>query len=291
MGARVQLDLLGEGSREQQGRQQDGQTVSPAADASPPSRLAADYDEEMQAYFMAAPSGLGALAENQIRAGIKAGALENLKGKGKPLAQEDHSAQFYRVDPLIQAMGRTMGAQNMRPESVDRRDALLYQLAAFRRHVAAEVAKAKQQEKPQPVLAVGQSSEGLEVEDSTTAAVSALGSSNSGAASNSARSTSSSLWSQLLQLVSAGSGSPRTDSQQPAAGPGQGAWTLRDLRAGQHEGLKLALDEVNGLVKQYNSAVLQDKETYGAHWPLEQHPQLSMATEVDRAAAEQQAGG
>lgn len=36
---------------------------------------------------MSAPSGLGALAENQIRAGIKAGALDNLKGKGEQWSQ------------------------------------------------------------------------------------------------------------------------------------------------------------------------------------------------------------
>jgi hypothetical protein len=45
----------------------------------------------LQAYFMSAPSGLGALAENQIRAGMKEGLLDNLKGKGAVKASPEAS--------------------------------------------------------------------------------------------------------------------------------------------------------------------------------------------------------
>lgn len=41
---------------------------------------------------------------------------------GKPLPAEDHSAQFGRVDPLVAAVTRTMGAQGVKPLSLELRD-------------------------------------------------------------------------------------------------------------------------------------------------------------------------
>lgn len=66
--------------------------------------------------FYPVGSGLGIAAEARIQAAIAGGALEGLKGTGKPLTQEDPTAQFARVDPLVAAVTRTMGTQNIRPE-------------------------------------------------------------------------------------------------------------------------------------------------------------------------------
>ncbi len=41
---------------------------------------------------------------------------------GQPLPAEDHSAQFGRVDPLVAAITRTMGAQGVKPLSLELRD-------------------------------------------------------------------------------------------------------------------------------------------------------------------------
>jgi hypothetical protein len=157
----------------------------------------------------------------------------------KPLSQEDHSAQFYRVDPLMQAMTRTMGAQNMRPESLDRRDALQRQLALLRRQVAAEVNKA---------LEVGKAraSPGRQAGAATA---------NSGRGGGGSGGFLGQLWRQPALPGGGGVAVP-----PPGGGGGEGreqGLSLEGLRSGQHEGLRLALDEVNALVKQYNSAVLQ----------------------------------
>ena len=41
---------------------------------------------------------------------------------GKPLPAEDHTAQFGRVDPLVAAVTRTMGAQGVKPLSLELRE-------------------------------------------------------------------------------------------------------------------------------------------------------------------------
>lgn len=74
--------------RKERGReeQQQEKPQTPAElESAPRSRLAELWDEERQADYLLAPSGLGALAENRMRAAIKEGALENLKGKGECL--------------------------------------------------------------------------------------------------------------------------------------------------------------------------------------------------------------
>ena len=44
--------------------------------------------------------------------------------------------------------------------------------------------------------------------------------------------------------------------------------SVADIGAGRHPGLSPAAEEAGRLVKQYNPAVLADKETFGGVWPL-----------------------
>jgi hypothetical protein len=54
-----------------------------------------------------------------------------MAGAGKPFKVEDHGAQFFLVDPTFQAMLRTLGAQNVRPESAALREELQAARKAF----------------------------------------------------------------------------------------------------------------------------------------------------------------
>ncbi|GFR49261.1 hypothetical protein Agub_g11279, partial [Astrephomene gubernaculifera] len=70
-------------------------------------------------------SGFEAMVERRIRDSVARGELDNLKLKGKPLdSVVRHDSQFYRVDPLMAAMGRSMGAQAVRPRSLELREEL-----------------------------------------------------------------------------------------------------------------------------------------------------------------------
>lgn len=63
---------------------------------------------------------------------------------GQPLSAEDHSAQFGRVDPLVAAVTRTMGAQGVKPLSLELRDevggsAIFWEAASCTQSLCVEV--------------------------------------------------------------------------------------------------------------------------------------------------------
>lgn len=64
------------------------------------------------------------------------------QGHGQPLdSVSRHDAQFYRVDPLMAALTRSMGAQAVRPRSLELRDELHRATEDFEQAVRAEVRK------------------------------------------------------------------------------------------------------------------------------------------------------
>ncbi len=64
------------------------------------------------------------------------------QGHGQPLdSVSRHDAQFYRVDPLMAALTRSMGAQAVRPRSLELRDELNRAVEEFEQAVRAEVRK------------------------------------------------------------------------------------------------------------------------------------------------------
>ena len=65
----------------------------------------------------------------------------------------------------------------------------------------------------------------------------------------------------------------------PAAGC-QRRHSTASIRAGQHPGFAHAVAAVERLTKEYNAAVLSDKESFGAFWPLDQAKQASRARQA-----------
>lgn len=187
---------------------------------------------------------------------------------GKPLKGEDHGAQFYRVDPLMQAMTRTMGAQNLRLLSLELRDELAAAVASLRQQLHHELRAALEVERQQQRQRPKGAREGSNIKE-THAAGASGGSSGSGGS-----------WvSRLLGLgesAAAGGSSAGSSSRH----------TVEAIREGRHPCLQHAADEVAKLVRLYNSAVLADKETLGSHWPLNQSKQLEWEEEVASALAE-----
>ncbi|KAL4435429.1 hypothetical protein ABPG77_006191 [Micractinium sp. CCAP 211/92] len=232
-------------------------------DEQPRSRLAeaaAEYAEAQQAFLLSSPSGLGVGAEAAISRAIQEGALDDLPGKGKPLRQEDHGAQFYRVDPLVQAVTRTMGAQNVKPLSLELREELQRELAALRARLAAELCAAKAAE---AAAAAG------DAHDAHDAA-------SSSSSSSSGSSTGSSWFRQWFGGSASGNIAGSSGGRQ---------LSVAAVREGQHPGLAHAAEHVRQLIGQYNSAVLADKEAFGAFWPLNPAKQLDWPAEVDAALA------
>jgi hypothetical protein len=181
---------------------------------------------------------------------------------GKPLKGEDHGVQFYRVDPLMQAMTRTMGAQNLRPPSLELRDELAAALASLRRHLHQELLAALEAERRQHDQRAAEAEEGSGNKGTQTAGAVGAGS-----------------WvSRLLDLgaLKAAAGSNPGNSSRP---------TVAGILAGQHPGLQHSADEVAKLIRLYNSAVLADKENLGSHWPLNQSKPLDWEKEVADALA------
>lgn len=161
----------------------------------------------------------------------------------------------HRAATCPQAMARTMGAQNVRPESLDRRDALQRQLTAFRRQVEEEVARATVHDRAErdngamatPSADVGTGSQAHEPPAPAQAAASETGASFFGH-----------MWRSL------GGGRPTLGAGLLSRESSRRRWSLEDLRAGRHEGLCIALAEANAAVRQYNSAVLQVRWQRGA---------------------------
>lgn len=246
-----------------------------AADDSdrPRSRLAeaaAEFTESQQAFMLSSPSGLGVGAEAAIAQAIKDGALDNLAGTGKPLKQEDHSAQFFRVDPLVQAATRTMGAQSVRPLSAELQDELQRELAALRAQLASELGAAT----AAAAVAAGKAPQAEQSSSSGGGGGGSGGGSSSGGSMSEeavSRSTSSPGW--FSRFLGTGGGEARGTHAQ--------RHTVASIRAERHEGLQHAAGCVQELIKEYNSAVLSDKEMYGGAWPLEQTKQLDWGAEVD----------
>ncbi|KAL4857005.1 Choline-phosphate cytidylyltransferase 2 [Chlorella vulgaris] len=240
-----------------------------------PSRLAeaaAEFTEAQQAFMLSGPSGLGPVgSEAAIARSIADGALDNLPGRGKPLQQADHGAQFYRVDPLVQAVTRTMGAQGLRPPSLDLRDELAAALAALRRQLGAE-------------LRAVVTAERREREEQRASSSSSPGSKRLGESSSSSSSSTSSSgegwFAGMLGVLAAKQPSRGTSAVEPRI-----PHTVRSIREGKHAGLQHLAAEVAALTQQYNAAVLADKESLGSHWPLNQVKHLDWPAEVDAVLA------
>ncbi|KAI3425216.1 hypothetical protein D9Q98_008984 [Chlorella vulgaris] len=234
-----------------------------------PSRLAeaaAEFTEAQQAFMLSGPSGLGPVgSEAAIARSIADGALDNLPGRGKPLQHADHGAQFYQVDPLVQAVTRTMGAQGLRPPSLDLRDELAAALAALRRQLGAE-------------LCAIVTAERREREEQRASSSSSPGSKRLGESSSS--SSGEGWFAGMLGVLAA---------KQPSRGTSavelRTPHTVRSIREGKHAGLQHLAAEVAALTQQYNAAVLADKESLGSHWPLNQVKLLDWPAEVDAVLA------
>lgn len=182
------------------------------------------------------------------------------------MKQEDHSAQFYATDPLIQAVTRTMGAQNVKPLSLELRDELARELAVLRAQLEAEVKLAMSAE------AAAQRGTGGAADEAGPASVQR----RAEAASSGNGSGSGGWFGRWFGGAQGEAAAGTTSSRRP---------TLAAIRAGQHPGLSHAAEAVRLLIKQYNTAVLQDKETFGAFWPLNPARQLDWAAEVEAAVA------
>lgn len=241
------------------GGAQSAQDVPPTADLLPPSSALTSA-----AYASA--------IERQIQEGIKAGALDNLRGRGEPLPAR-HDAQFFRVDPLMAALGRAMGAQKLRPRSLDLRDELQQEQDIFERAVgdAARRLVAKG-------LLVGAGA------DRSRAAIHARDTSGTGSGTTGSGSSSSSSSGRSPQ-----SPTPIAVRQGTA---GTGRYPAREARvlaaalaegAVSDGGLAAVHGALTASVRAYNSAVLGDKETYGSAWPLEPRRILSFQQACEAA--------
>ena len=70
------------------------------------------------------PTGVAAMAEAEIARAMAAGALDDLKGKGKPLARDAHSDVPWDVDAGQAALNRVLKQAGYKPASVEALDAL-----------------------------------------------------------------------------------------------------------------------------------------------------------------------
>ncbi|KAG2425273.1 hypothetical protein HXX76_013855 [Chlamydomonas incerta] len=203
-------------------------------------------------------SGIEAMVERRIRDSVARGELDNLKGRGQPLEalRPRHDAQFYTVDPLMAALSRSMGAQAVKPRSLELRDELTAARREFEQAVAAE-ARRRAQARP------GRQGAGP---PRAVAAAAPVAGGNGDSDCNVARS-------------SGGSGSGGSVMKRE-----QARRIGEELAAADLPGLAHRFEEVCQLRAQYNGAVLADKETYGAGWPLEQLRRLEYGRGVAAAA-------
>lgn len=113
------------------------------------------------------------------------------------------------------------------------------------------------------------------------------GSSTSGSSggSSSAPASSGSSAAQPTLLGRWFGGARRQATQPGPSSAGSCRPSLESIRAGQHPVLRHAAEEVGRLIKQYNNAVLADKEALGSHWPLDRSKPLDWEAEVDAALA------
>ncbi|PNW71077.1 hypothetical protein CHLRE_17g745647v5 [Chlamydomonas reinhardtii] len=204
-------------------------------------------------------SGIEAMVERRIRDSVARGELDNLKGRGQPLEAlpAKHDAQFYRIDPLLAALSRSMGAQAIKPRSLELRDELAEARREFEQAVAAEARRRRQQRARLGRPAAGPSRAGP---GSVAAPV-------AGGDGNTHGSTSS----------SSGNGSGDTRREEARC-------IGEELAAADLPGLAYRFEQVAQLRAQYNGVVLADKEVYGAGWPLEQLRRLEYGQEVAAAA-------
>ena len=195
-------------------------------------------------------------------------------GAGQPLKQEDHGAQFHSVDPLVQAALRTMGAQSVKPRSLELQQEVQRELAALRRGLAAELRRA-----------LGVAREGQREQQQEPSNSGGGGDGGSGAAAG-ASSATASTGGWLGGWFGAGAGEQRQRKKEVASSSSRSRPpSVAGIRAGHHPALRHAAEEAGRLVQQYNSAVLADKETFGGSWPLHQMRQLDWGAEVDAALA------
>ncbi|KAG2492962.1 hypothetical protein HYH03_008869 [Edaphochlamys debaryana] len=209
---------------------QGGGTSGGASSGSGESLIRAKAQEELEDLSGWEPvtygeSGMEAIVERRIRESIAQGQLDGLKGRGQPLEAlgPRHDHQFYKVDPLMAALGRSMGAQAIKPRSIELRDELSSAVKAFEDALAREARK-------------------------------------------------------RLQALAAAS---RTGAASPEAVASKLA---EELASADLKGAAYAFEEASRVRSQYNGAVLVDKETYGASWPLEQVRRAEYAAECLRVA-------
>ena len=150
----------------------------------------------------------------------------------------------------MQAALRTMGAQSVKPRSLELQQEVQRELAALRRGLAAELRRAL----------------GVAREGGATAGASSAAAGSGGWFGG---------WFGGAGLGQKGAATSST-SRLPS---------VAAIRAGQHPALRHAAEEAGRLIQQYNSAVLADKETFGGSWPLHQMRQLDWRAEVDDALA------
>ncbi|KAG2425269.1 hypothetical protein HXX76_013851 [Chlamydomonas incerta] len=204
-------------------------------------------------------SGIEAMVERRIRDSVARGELDNLKGRGQPLEAlgPRHDAQFYTVDPLMAALSRSMGAQAVKPRSLELQDELTAARREFEQAVATEARRRAQARPP------GRQGAGP---PRAVAAAAPVAGGNGDSDCNVARS-------------SGGSGSGGSVMKRE-----QARRIGEELATADLPGLAHRFEEVCQLRAQYNGAVLTDKETYGAGWPLEQLRRLEYGREVAAAA-------
>ena len=139
-------------------------------------------------------------------------------------------------------------------------------LAAFRRQLEAELRRA------------------------LAAAAEPQAASNSSSSSSSSSSNGGGWLSRLLRGTRRGDTAASSDSGSSGGGSSR-QLTVGQIQSGWHPGLKHAAADLNALIKQYNGAVLADRETFGASWPLDRMRLLEMRDEVDAALAAIDGGG
>ena len=176
----------------------------------------------------------------------------------------------------MQAALRTMGAQSVKPRSLELQQEVQRELAALRRGLAAElrralgVAREGQQEREQQ--------QQQDQEPSSHISGGGVGGSGATAGASSAAAGSGGWFGGWFGGAGLGQKGAATSSTSRLP-------SVAAIRAGQHPALRHAAEEAGRLIQQYNSAVLADKETFGGSWPLHQMRQLDWRAEVDDALA------
>ena len=88
-----------------------------------------------------------------------------------------------------------------------------------------------------------------------------------------------------------GGAASSSSSSSSAGGASEGHFSVEAIQRGEHEGLQHDFQALEHQRSAYNSAVLSDKESLGAHWPLNQQPRLDFQAEVRRVLQELRGAG